>query len=138
MISCEAHHLDGFTVSMIGMNAAPAEGELPSGHMHIRGTKDADTALLGAKARIDSHHPGFTSTCGFVDRGNGTAGAEMRIGRNAFDDAQVDDSPGGAEIRKQIKDALDKGDPVIIHEPGGGETKVGRDDKGKFTFTPIG
>ena len=41
----------------------------------------------------------------------------------------------GAE--KQIDDALGKGDPVIITEPDGGETKVGRDCPGKVAANAI-
>jgi hypothetical protein len=128
MLAAEAHPTGGFTVHLTGMNPAPTEGELPAGKMHIRDTDDVVTALLGAQARIDSHHAGYKPTSRLV---------EMRIGRQAFDDAQADPGRGGAAVRKQIDDALVNGDPVIVTEPDGGETKVGRDDKGKFTFTPI-
>lgn len=128
MLSAEAHAAGGFTVALTGMNPTPTEGELPAGKMHIRDTDNVETALLGAQARINSHHAGLKPSAHFV---------EMRISRNAFDDAQVDTGLGGSEVRKQIDEALGNGDPVIVTEPDGGETKVGRDDKGKFTFTPI-
>jgi hypothetical protein len=128
MLVAEAHPAGGFTVHLTGMNPSPTEGELPAGKMHIRDTDDVVTALLGAQARIDSHHAAFKAASHLV---------EMRISRKAFDDAQADAGLGGRDVRKQIDDALDNGDPVIITEPDGDESKVGRDDKGKFTFTPI-
>jgi len=128
MLAAEVHPAGGFTMHLTGMNPSPVEGELPAGIMHICETDDVEAALLGAQARIDSHHAGFKAASRFV---------EMRISRKAFDDAQVDTGLGGVGVRKQIDDALGKGDPVIITEPHGDETKVGRDDKGKFTFTPI-
>lgn len=128
MLAAEAHAAGGYAVHLTGMNPTPIEGELPAGKMHIRDTDDVETALLGAQARMDSHHAGFKVMSHFV---------EMRITRKAFDDAQVDTGLGGADVRKQIDDALAKGDPVIVTEPNGGETKVGRDDNGKFSFTPI-
>lgn len=129
LLSAEAHPVVGYTVHVTGMNPTPVEGELPAGTMPIRNTANVEEALLGAKARIDSHHSGFRSECQI---------RHIRIDRKAFDDAQVDPSLGGSDIRKQIDDALDRADPVIVSDPDGGELKVGRDDNGKFTFTPIG
>lgn len=68
MISAQTHPTNGFTVSFTGMNPGPVEGELCAGHMQIRDTTAVEVALLGAKARIDSHHTGFTSSSEFVDR----------------------------------------------------------------------
>lgn len=127
MLAAEAHAAGGFTIYLTGMTPPPAEGELPAGKMHIH-ADDVVTAILSAQARIDSHHASFKAVSHLV---------EVRITRKAFDDAQVDTGPGGVDVRKQIDDALDNSDPVILSEPDGGETKVGRDDEGRFTFTPI-
>ncbi len=64
-------------------------------------------------------------------------GGAMKISRKTFDEAQVDTGVGGAEARKLIREALDNGTPLIVTAPNGSEEKVGRDDRGKFTFTPL-
>ena len=61
----------------------------------------------------------------------------MRLTRKAFNDAQINTGLGGAEIRKLIRGALEKDHLVTITEPDDSESKVGRDNRGKFTFTPI-
>jgi hypothetical protein len=61
----------------------------------------------------------------------------MRITRTAFDDAQVNTGPSGAESRKMLRKVLDQDGFFTIVESDRSETRVGRDNRGKFTFAPI-